>query len=358
MIHSTYYLAPDGVLTQGLSSDQLRAALAESQGLVWVDIQETTEEDGALLTDVFHFHQLAVEDCVEAQIHPPKIDDYGDHIFAVFHGVNHSVESDIVETAELALFIGKNFVVSNHNFPLYSVEGIRYQLVADNRLMQHGADFLAYSLIDALIDNVLPTIDRMSDITESIETDALGKPGQSTLEAILRLKRSVRKIHRTMVPQRDLLNRLSRGEFAIVKEESLVFYRDVYDHLVRIEDLNMGIRDGAENALSTYLSSVANRQNETMKVLAVAGAIFLPLTLLAGIYGMNFDYMPELHWRWAYHAVLGVIVVVTLGALTVFWRRGWFKFRRPPFEGGTTFSVERDRLRGHLPHTNKGQGED
>jgi len=93
-------------------------------------------------------------------------------------------------------------------------------------------------------------------------------------------------------------------------------------------------------------------------VLAVAGAIFLPLTLLAGIYGMNFDYMPELHWRWAYHAVLGVIVVVTLGALTVFWRRGWFKFRRPPFEGGTMFSVERDRLRGHLPHTNKGQGED
>ncbi|MCK5213548.1 MAG: magnesium/cobalt transporter CorA, partial [Dehalococcoidia bacterium] len=266
---------------------------------------------------MFHFHPLAVEDCVETQIHPPKIDDYGDYIFTVFHGVNHSVESDIVETAELALFVGSNFVVSNHNFPLYSVEEIRYQLLTDNRLMKRGADFLAYSLIDALIDNVLPTIDRMSDITESIEVDALGKPGQNTLESILRLKRSVRMIHRTMVPQRDLLNRLSRGEFAMVKGESLLFYRDVYDHLVRIEDLNLGIRDGAENALSTYLTSVANRQNETMKVLAIAGAIFLPLTLLAGIYGMNFDYMPELHWRWAYFTVLGVIVTVILGALTV-----------------------------------------
>ena len=358
MIHSTYYLAPDGVLTQGLSPDQLRAALKESQGLVWVDIEETTEEDGTLLTDVFHFHPLAVEDCVETQIHPPKIDDYGDYIFTVFHGVNHSVESDIVETAELALFVGSNFVVSNHNFPLYSVEEIRYQLLTDNRLMKRGADFLAYSLIDALIDNVLPTIDRMSDITESIEVDALGKPGQNTLESILRLKRSVRMIHRTMVPQRDLLNRLSRGEFAMVKGESLLFYRDVYDHLVRIEDLNLGIRDGAENALSTYLTSVANRQNETMKVLAIAGAIFLPLTLLAGIYGMNFDYMPELHWRWAYFAVLGVIVTVILGALTVFWRRGWFKLRKPPLEGKKMFSVERGLLRGHLPHTTKEQEED
>ena len=358
MIHSTYYLAPDGVLTQGLSPDQLRAALKESHGLVWVDIEETTEEDGTLLTDVFHFHPLAVEDCVETQIHPPKIDDYGDYIFTVFHGVNHSVESDIVETAELALFVGSNFVVSNHNFPLYSVEEIRYQLLTDNRLMKRGADFLAYSLLDALIDNVLPTIDRMSDITESIEADALGKPGQNTLESILRLKRSVRMIHRTMVPQRDLLNRLSRGEFAVVKGESLLFYRDVYDHLVRIEDLNLGIRDGAENALSTYLTSVANRQNETMKVLAIAGAIFLPLTLLAGIYGMNFDYMPELHWRWAYFAVLGVIVTVILGALTVFWRRGWFKLRKPPLEGKKMFSVERDLLRGHLPHTTKEQEED
>ena len=144
----------------------------------------------------------------------------------------------------------------------------------------------------------------------------------------------------------------------MVKGESLLFYRDVYDHLVRIEDLNLGIRDGAENALSTYLTSVANRQNETMKVLAIAGAIFLPLTLLAGIYGMNFDYMPELHWRWAYFAVLGVIVTVILGALTVFWRRGWFKFRKPPLEGKKMFSVERDLLRGHLPHTTKEQEED
>ncbi|MBN1856676.1 MAG: magnesium/cobalt transporter CorA [Dehalococcoidia bacterium] len=358
MIHSTYYLAPNGVLTQGLSLDQLQDALEESEGLTWVDIQETTADDGTLLTNLFHFHPLAVEDCVETQIHPPKIDDYGDYIFTIFHGVNHSVESDIVETAELAIFIGKNFVVSNHNFPLYSVEEIRYQLLTDNRLMKRGPDFLAYSLIDALIDNVLPTIDRMSDITEAIEADSLGKPGQNPLEAILRLKRSVRKIHRTMVPQRDLLNRLSRGEFALIKEESLVFYRDVYDHMVRIEDLNLGIRDGAENALSTYLSSVANRQNETMKVLAIAGAIFLPLTLLAGIYGMNFDYMPELHWRWAYFAVLGVVVAVVLGALTVFWRRGWFRIRKPAFEGKKTFSVERDLLRGHLPHPTKGQEKD
>ncbi len=358
MPHESYYIDSAGKLHRHLTGPEMQEALGSGVGLLWVDISETAEEDGTLLTDVFHFHHLAVEDCVEAQIHPPKIDDYGDHIFAIFHGVNHSVESDIVETAELALFIGNNFVVSNHNFHLYSVEEVRYQLETDTRLMEHGADFLAYSLIDALVDNVLPTIDRMSDITESIEEEALGKPGQNTLESILRLKRSVRRIHHTMVPQRELLNRLSRGEFAVVKKGSLVFYRDVYDHLVRIEDLNLSIRDGADNALTTYLSSVANRQNETMKVLAVAGSIFLPLTLLAGIYGMNFDYMPELHWRWAYFAVLGVVVTVTLGALTVFWRLGWFRFRRPPVSIGRTFSVERVRLRGHLPHAAKRQVKD
>jgi magnesium transporter len=358
MIRSTCYLGHDGRFEQDLSHEQIRAALARSGGLLWVDFCETSEEDGSLLAELFHFHHLAIEDCVEEQIHPPKIDDYGDHIFAIFHGVNHSVESDIVETAELALFIGKNFVVSNHNFHLYSVEAVRNQLENDTRLMEHGADFLAYSLLDALVDNVLPTIDRMSDITESIEEEALGKPRQNTLESILRLKRSVRRIHHTMVPQRELLNRLSRGEFAVVKKESLVFYRDVYDHLVRIEDLNLSIRDGADNALTTYLSSVANRQNETMKVLAIAGAIFLPLTLLAGIYGMNFDYMPELHWRWAYFAVLGVVVAVTLGALAVFWRLGWFRFRRPPVKIARTFSVERVRLRGHLPHAENQHAKD
>jgi magnesium transporter len=342
-----YYLDEKKGLQQDLSLADVRAALLSGTGLLWVDFSETTKEDGKILEDVFGFHRLAVEDCLETEIHPPKIDDYGSHIFALFHGINHVAESDIVETAELALFIGATFVVSNHNFRLYSVEEVRYQVETDARIMQRGSAFLAHTLIDALVDNIRPTVDRMSDIAALVEEDALKEPRQSTLEAILRLKRSVRRVHRTIVPERDLLNRLSRGEYNIIGTDARVYFRDVYDHVVRIEDLNMSVRDSADNALSTYLTAIANRQNETMKVLAVAGAIFLPLTLLAGIYGMNFDNMPELHWKWGYFGVLVVMGTVVAGALATFWRRGWFKFNARGMKIRHSFAVDRTLLRGH-----------
>jgi magnesium transporter len=351
----TYYLDEQDVLHTGLPAGQLAEVLRVGGGLLWVDICDTTEADGTFLADVFGFHRLAIEDCVESQIHPPKIDDYSDYLFLLVHGINHAAEDvEVVQTAELALFIGANYVVSNHNFPLYSVEAIRQLVEADARPLKRGADFLAYLLIDALVDNVLPTIDRMSDIAEEIEEQALSTSHPATLQSIQRLKRSVRRVHHTMVPQREILNRLSRGEFTLIRPQTLVYFRDIYDHLVRIEDLNMNIREGAENAINTYLSAIANRQNETMKVLAVAGAIFLPLTLLAGVYGMNFEYMPELGWRHGYFLVVGFMLLVVTSALIVFWRRGWFRPGPFPSRILRSFAVEKERLRGHRPHAERG----
>jgi 4-alpha-glucanotransferase len=158
---------------------------------------------------------------------------------------------------------------------------------------------------------------------QDIEEETIRNPQPPTLEAILKLKRSTLRIHRVMAPQREILNRLSRGEFPIIGSEAQIYYRDIYDHLVRIEDLNQTTRDRADNALATYLSSVANRQNETMKVLSIVAAIFLPLTLVAGIYGMNFEYMPELMVPWAYFAVLGFMGIVIIGVIWWFWARNW-----------------------------------
>jgi len=352
-----YYRDETGTTRALPGPEQVGDAFRSGTGLLWVDFSETTADDGRLLLDLFKFHSLAVEDCVDPAVNPPKIDDYGDYIFALFHGVDHLSEADTVETVELALFIGRNYVVSNHNFPLFSVEEVRNQVETNGHPMKAGPDFLAYSLIDALVDNILPTIDRMSDVTETVEEEALGTPRQHTVEAILRLKRATRSIHRAIVPQRELLNRLSRGEFSVIDPASLVYFRDVYDHLVRIEDLNMSIRDGADNALSTYLTSVANRQNETMKVLAVAGAIFLPLTLLAGIYGMNFDYMPELRWRFGYFGVLAVMGTAIIGALAVFMKRGWFRPHARPAHVTHSLTVERKKLRGFLSPQGKHHGE-
>jgi len=263
---------------------------------LWVDAAETTEEDGKFLEHTFHFHHLAVEDFVSSKVHPPKIDDFGDYLFMIVHGINHAAETDIVETAELAMFVGPSYVVSGHRYPLYSIDYVKKLVEDDGRPMRRGADFLAYALVDGLIDNILPTIDAMAERTEEIEEEVIRNPQRPTLEAILQLKRSALRLHRIAAPQRDVLNRLSRGEFRLIGEEARIFYRDIYDHIMRIEDLNQSLRDRGSDALSTYLSSLANRQNETMRVMSIVATILLPMMLVAGIYGMNFKHMPELEW--------------------------------------------------------------
>lgn len=343
-----YYFTKDKQLQHDLSEEQIKAACESGDGLLWVDISETKVDDGLFLERVFKFHQLAIEDCVSPLIHPPKIDDFDDYLFIVVHGINHVVESDIVETAELELFLGHNFVVTNHSTILYSTEAVRQQLENDARPMRYGADFLAHSLVDTLIDNVLPTIDKMSDVAQDIEEETIRNPQPPTLEAILKLKRSTLRVHRVMTPQREIMNRLSRGESPIIRTEAQIYYRDIYDHLVRIEDLNQTIRDRADNALATYLSAVANRQNETMRVLSIVAAIFLPLTLVAGIYGMNFEHMPELGWKWSYFAVLGFMGIVIISVIWWFWLKNWLAWGRKKVQWVRPFYVAPEKLVGYI----------
>jgi magnesium transporter len=321
MAIKAYYLSPDGNLQRDLGEKEIGTAFKSGQGLLWVDIDGNSEKELDLLDKTFRFHHLAIEDCLSERINPPKVDNFDSYIFVIVHGVNYTVESDIVETSQLEVFVGSHFIISHHSLPMYSNEAVQRMIESDGRPMRRGADFLAHYLIDALIDNILPTIDTMSEVTDDIEEQAIHNPHKATLEAILKVKRSTMRLHRVMAPQREIMNRLSRREFSIISDEAQMFYRDIYDHLVRIEDLNQNIRDRADNALSTYLSSIANRQNETMRVLSIVAAIFLPLTLLAGIYGMNFDYMPELRWHWGYFTVLGVMVVAIVGITWWLWLR-------------------------------------
>ena len=353
MAFKAYYLSPEGDIRLGLKQQEVRPAFESKQGLLWIDISETKEEDGEFLERTLGLHHLAVEDCVSVRVHPPKIDDFGDYLFVIVHGINYTVESDIVETTELCLFLGPHFVISSHHVPLFSVESVARLVEEDGRLMTRGPDFLAHALIDALVDNVLPTIDRMSEVAEDIEEEAIRGPQQSTLEAILKFKRSTLQMHRVMAPQREIMNRLSRGEFKVIKQEAQVFYRDIYDHMLRIEDLNQTLRDRADNALATYLSSVSIKQNETMKVLSVVASIFLPLTLVAGIYGMNFENMPELGWSWGYFAVLGFMVVAGAACISWFWARNWVTWGRRQVSRVRPLAVEPRKLVGYVGHLTK-----
>ena len=344
-------MSPDNILSCDVAKDQLIDIYGKKQGLLWVDIEDPSDEDKILLEQGFGFHHLAVEDCISPDMHPPKIDDFEDHLFLIVHGINYQTESDIVKTSELALFIGNYYVVSIHQLPFYSIQTVQAHIDESGRWMMKGADFLAHSLIDALIDNIMPTISRMNTVADELEEAAIRIPVPTTMEDILKLKRSTLHIHRVMAPQREIVNRLSRGEFPLIKEETEIFYKDIYDHLMLIEDLNQTIRDMSDNALSIYLSAVANKQNDTMKVLAVVTTIFLPLTLLTGIYGMNFNYMPELQWRWAYFYVLGFILLVVIVVIYRFWASKWFMWGRGRMRASVRpFTVAPEKLTWHISH--------
>jgi len=323
MIKCAFYLAPDGKLLDQLGTEQIKTFLATGEGLLWVDMEDVTNEDAELLSDVFGFHPLAVEDCTSKNIHPPKIDDFEGYLFIIVHGINYHIESDVVETTELALFLGKNYVVTSHDVPMRSVSSMLDQIRKDGRLMRRGADFLAHDIIDALVDNIMPTIEEMDEKNGQLEAEALHEPKRETLMSIMQLKRSILALTRVILPQREIVNRLSRGEYALISERAQIYYRNIYDHLVRIEMLNLGLRDMTESVLSTYLSSVSNRMNEVMKVLTLIATIFIPLTFIAGIYGMNFANMPELGWRYGYFIILIVMAVIGVSLVFYFRRRRW-----------------------------------
>ncbi len=323
MIKCVFYLTPDGKLLDQPGIEQIRDFLTTGEGLLWVDMEDVTNEDAELLSNVFCFHPLAVEDCISKNIHPPKIDDFDDYLFIIVHGINYHIESDVVETTELALFLGKNYVVTSHDVPMRSASSMLDRIGKDGRPMRRGADFLAHDLIDALVDNIMPTIEEIDEKNDQLEAEALHEPKRQTLISIMQLKRSILALPRVILPQREIVNGLSRGEYALISERARIYSRNIYDHLVRIEMFTLGLRDMAESVLSTYLSSVSNRMNEVMKVLTLIATIFIPLTFIAGIYGMNFANMPELQWRYGYFGILIVMAVIGVSLAVHFRRRRW-----------------------------------
>ncbi len=350
MAIQSFYFTSSGELQVNLSELEIKNAFDSGEGLLWVDIPEVSGDYSEFLQTTFRFHRLAVEDTVSPNIHRPKVDDFRDYLFLIVHGINHAAEKEIVQTAELGLFIGNNFVVTAHSDLLYSIEAIRKLVEMDGRPMKRGAEFLAHAIMDSLIDNILPVIEEMIDRAEEIEEEVIRLPRPDTLNAIMKLKRSVLQLHRVVAPQREVMNRLSRGDFPLIGAESLIFYRDIYDHIARIEDMNQSVRDRVSDALSTYLSAVANRQNETMRVMAIVAAIFLPLSLIAGIYGMNFDYMPELGWKWSYFIVVGSIGTVILVLLWFFWARNWISIGRRQVKLIRPFEIDPQKLLSYVDH--------
>jgi magnesium transporter len=320
------YRSSDGRITWADDDGILREALADKDGLVWLDLTVRSEEDATVLRDVFGFHELTIEDCVSERVDPARIDDYGDYLFVIVQAMTGYTPDTELEPVEVDFYLGRNYVVSCHREEIPAIEQFRERCRRDERTLRHTPDWVLHGIVDAVVDEYLPIVDAVDETVDRLEQETLERPDARLMRQIMLAKRNALRIRRATVPQRDIIQRLSRGEFSdFIRPETAMYYRDVYDHLVRIEYLIEGVRDLADGALNSYLSVVSNRLNEIVKVLTAAAAILLPLTLIAGIYGMNFEenQFPGFDDPWGFAAVIGFMIALAAGLLALFRWRNW-----------------------------------
>lgn len=308
----------------GYTVEHLPELLSDETLVVWVDMEKPSEEDDRILLDVFHFHPLTVEDCRENR-HYPKIEEFPNYLYFIVHGVTADTSPDRFNTIELDGFLGPNYVITYHHDMFRSINNVKKQLTTSPVTCQRGPAFLLHQILDQIVDYYSPVLDDFDERIDQLEDNifSLKRPNDAILEQIMELKRSVLRLRRISAKQMDIFYRLSRGEVHLIPQPMLPFYRDIYDHLIRVTDLAESYRDLIGGALEAYLSVVSNRMNEIMKVLTIFSAVMLPLTFLAGVYGMNFDNIPELHTKYGYFGIWIVMILVAVIMLSLFWRAGW-----------------------------------
>ncbi len=324
MIRSIFCASDQPPLTD-LTLDQIAEALTHKDVLLWVSLERPSEQELAtILNDTFHFHPLVIEDCQSVGYQAPKVDIFSDYLFLILHALKPGTDHDQLDLLEFDCFLGANYVVTSHTADeMPPVERMWQRLRRDERPLRQGADFLCYSLLDDLVDCYMPLIDALDDELDRLEDEVLAQPQTPTLDRILTLKHSILTVRRVIIPQREVLNRLSRDDLPQISPGRRIYFRDIYDHLVRVHDLSESIRDVVSGTLDTYLSVTSNRLNEVMKALTIVSTIFLPLSFIAGVYGMNFVHMPELRQPWAYPLVWTLFLLIAGGMVWLFKRRGW-----------------------------------
>ena len=290
---------------------------------LWVDLSSPTPEEAKVLSDVFHFHELAIEDAL-AEIHQPKVESYGDYLYLILHGIDFKARMHQFGTQEIDFFLGPQYLVTFHNGTSRSIKSVAEVCSRSDRVLGEGPSALLYRIVDTMVDNYRPEVDKLADRLDTLEKEVFQRPRQTLVKRILDFKRDVASLRRVVLPQRDAVSRLARREFAQISEQLSYRFRDVHDHLVRLSDEAMYFQDRISSLLDAHLSNVSNQLNGVMKVLTIISTIFMPMTVLTGLYGMNVD-LPHLPGGapaqfWWIGAMLTAIAAVML---VYFRRKGW-----------------------------------
>ncbi len=314
-------------IEEGFTPEDLPKLLEDKKNMVWVDFDALTPQAVAqakdILENIFKFHHLTVEDCIETR-NQPKVESFPNYLYFIVHGVRSETNSANFVTKELDGYLGKNFVVTFYHESFQSIDNVKRQIRSTPFACERGADYLLHQILDQLVDFYMPIVDDFDVAINELEDRVfmMKKGSNAVLEEIMDLRRSVARLKRISSRQLDVLYRLSHGEFPQINEHILPFYRDVHDHLLRISDLSENYRDLVSSLFDIHFAVTANKTNDVMKVLAVFSSIMLPLSVIAGIYGMN-TRLPDSEDPNSFWHIIGVMVIFTLVLLVYFWRKGW-----------------------------------
>ena len=286
MIRMHYY--SQGELQSAWPVERLKEALQDPNGLVWLDFMgEDPLVCEPILLKTFGFHPLAVDDALR-EAHVPKVDDWETYLYVVLQDIHFHHDSGDIEALELDVFLGTSFIVTHHDLSIPSLERVWNASYRDDRNFKHGADHIMYRLTDELTADYMQVVEEMDEEIELVEDQVFSNPNPTMVQRIFTLKRAALHLRRVMSPLREVMNKLARDDYQVVDAKDQVYFRDVYDHLVRLHDISESLRDLVGGVLDTYLSVINNRMNEVMKTLTLITTLFMPISFVAGFFGMNF----------------------------------------------------------------------
>jgi magnesium transporter len=307
--------------------DSIAACLPfrDKAGVTWINFDRLGRlEPLKQLAEQFGLHPLVMEDILDTS-QRPKLEDYDHYLYFVLKMLSYDAENKEVKAEQLSLVLSQNVVLSFQEDKTGDVFDPLREALRQNRglLRRSGADFLLYALVDAVIDHYFNILEQIGTSIEELEQTLIENPMPATLQTIYQLKRELIFVHNAVWPLREVLSILSRNESPLFKPTTLPYLRDIYDHTVQVIDLTEIYREITTGMIDLYLSSINNRTNNIMKFLTIIATIFIPLTFITSIYGMNFDYMPELHTRWGYPVLLAIMGLISLGMIIYLRRKNW-----------------------------------
>jgi magnesium transporter len=287
MLRALYYKG-NGELLTVLTPEEYPAALQNTEGVLWVDFGgEAPEPSEDILLHTFEFHPLAVDDALH-ETHVPKVDDWERYLYIAMHAISFTSGEEDIEGIELDIFLGENYIVTHHDLPIQALDRVWDTCTKDARHFKRGADHVLYKLTDELIVDYMQVVESLDEEIELVEDEVLAKSNLDIVQRIFTLKRATLHLRRVLSPLREVLNKLARDDYAVIDAKDRVYFRDVYDHLVRLHDISESLRDLVGGVLDTYLSVINNHMNEIMKTLTIITTLFMPISFITGFFGMNF----------------------------------------------------------------------